>query len=150
MRPTEIEALVYPVGFFRTKARLLPALGRMLAAEWGGRVPKSRDELLRLPGVGRKVANIVLSKGWGLPAIAVDTHVHRISNRLGLVTTRKPEETEVRLAELLPKRIWAEWNGLLVALGQTVCRPRLPNCPVCPVRPWCPQGHRLGTALRCG
>ena len=137
LRPARIEKLIYPVGFYRTKAKLLPDVARILLERWQGRVPDTLEELVELPGVGRKVANIVLSKGFGVPAIAVDTHVHRISNRLGLVRTRTPEKTERSLARKLPERYWIEWNYLLVAHGQTVCRPIGPKCDECPVSRWC-------------
>jgi len=143
LKPARIERLIHPVGFYRTKAMLLPELARMLVERWDGRVPDTLDELTELPGVGRKVANIVLSRGFGKPAIAVDTHVHRISNRLGLVRSRVPEKTEARLARLLPRRYWIEWNYLLVAHGQTVCRPIGPKCDVCPLRRWC---RRVGVS----
>ena len=137
LKPARIERLIHPVGFYRTKARLLPELARVLVERWDGRVPDTLDELTELPGVGRKVANIVLSRGFGKPAIAVDTHVHRISNRLGLVRSKVPEKTEARLAKLLPRRYWVEWNYLLVAHGQTVCRPIGPKCDACPLSRWC-------------
>lgn len=137
MKPAAIERLIYPVGFYRTKAKLLPEAARLLLERWQGRVPATLDELVELPGVGRKVANIVLSQGFGIPAIAVDTHVHRISNRLGLVRTRAPEQTEQSLARVLPRRYWIEWNYLLVAHGQTCCRPIGPKCEECPVSRWC-------------
>lgn len=130
-----IARLIYPVGFYHTKARILKKLANEIAQL--GRVPDTMPELLRLPGVGRKVANIVLSRAMGIPALAVDTHVHRISNRLGLVSTRNPIQTEQALKNVLPKRYWIEWNYLLVSLGQTICRPRNPRCPGCPVKRWC-------------
>ncbi|MEO0079412.1 MAG: endonuclease III [candidate division WOR-3 bacterium] len=133
LRPETVERLIFPVGFYRTKAQLLPRLARMLIANWQGRVPDRFEELVTLPGVGRKVANIVLSQGFGRPAIAVDSHVHRISNRMGLVRTSTPEQTEKELLRVLPKRFWSEWNRLLVALGQTICRPRRPLCSECPI-----------------
>ncbi len=139
LTPARIRKLIFPVGFYRTKARLLPQLARRLISRWNGRVPRTREELMELPGVGRKVANIVLSQGFGLPAIAVDTHVQRISNRLELVATRRPLDTEVGLMKILPERYWADWNHLLVALGQTVCRPLRPLCPTCPVNRLCPK-----------
>jgi endonuclease III len=135
LKPTQIERLIYPVGFYHTKARLLPGLGRRIA-EWG-RVPDTVDELLGLPGVGRKVANIVLANAFRQDVIPVDTHVHRISNRLGLVRTRTPAETEQALMRVLPRRVWREWNYLLVVLGQTVCRPVGPKCGECPILRWC-------------
>ncbi len=137
LKPARIEKLIYPVGFYHTKAKLLPELARTLVERWAGKVPDTLEGLLQLPGVGRKVANIVLSRGFGIRAIAVDTHVQRISNRLGLVRTRRPEKTEARLMKVLPRRYWIEWNVLLVALGQTVCRSARPDCRACPVRRWC-------------
>ena len=135
----ELERLIFPVGFYRTKAKLLPQLARMLVERWRGQVPWTMVELLDLPGVGRKVANIVLSQGFGQPAIAVDTHVQRITNRLDLARTSRPINTELALMELLPRRGWKNWNRLLVALGQTVCRPQRPLCPACPVNRLCPR-----------
>jgi endonuclease-3 len=137
LTPGRIERLIFPVGFYHTKARALPRLGRMLLDRWNGNVPDTMDELLELPGVGRKVANVVLAVAFGQPAIAVDTHVHRISNRLGLVRTSRPERTEAGLMQVVPRRYRRDWNGLLVALGQTICRPRRPRCSVCPVRSYC-------------
>jgi len=139
LTPARMEKLIFPVGFYRTKAKLLPRLARMLLARPDGSVPRTMAELLELPGVGRKVANIVLSQGFGLPAIAVDTHVQRISNRLDLVRTSRPIDTERALMGILPHRGWKDWNHLLVALGQTVCRPRMPLCPNCPVSRLCPK-----------
>ncbi len=137
LRPAQVSRLIYPVGFYRTKARLLNRLGRILCTEHSGQVPDTLEELLKLPGVGRKVANIVLSQAFGRPAIAVDTHVQRISNRLGLVCTTRPIETERALMRILPTAYQADWNHLIVALGQTICRPTRPRCPVCPVRHLC-------------
>jgi endonuclease-3 len=137
--PTRIQKLIFPVGFYRTKAKLLPRLAEMLTERWHGEVPKTMPELLELPGVGRKVASIVLSQGFGLPAIAVDTHVQRVSNRLDLVRTSRPIDTESRLMGILPRRMWKDWNRLIVALGQTICRPRLPLCSACPLNRLCPK-----------
>jgi len=139
LSPARIQELVFPVGFYRTKAKLLPGLAWMLVERWAGEVPRTMADLLELPGVGRKVANIVLSQGFGLPAIAVDTHVQRISNRLDLVRTSRPIDTERRLMQLLPRRYWKDWNRLLVALGQTICRPQRPLCPTCPLSRLCPK-----------
>lgn len=136
LSPARVEKLIYPVGFYRTKAKLLPEIGRRLA---GSGVPDRLDDLLELPGVGRKVANIVLAKAFGKPAIAVDTHVHRVSNRLGLVRTRNPEQTEFALMKILPRRYWRDWNELLVAHGQTVCRPVRPRCGECRLSRNCPK-----------
>ena len=137
--PARIQALIFPVGFYRTKAKLLPRLARMLVVRWDGEVPRTMAELLELPGVGRKVASIVLSQGYGLPAIAVDTHVQRLSNRLDMVRTSRPIDTERQLMEILPRHAWKDWNRLLVALGQTICRPRQPLCSVCRLSELCPK-----------
>jgi len=128
---------IFPVGFYWQKARALRKTARLIAERNHGCVPRSLEGLLELPGVGRKVANLVLGRAFGIPAICVDTHVHRISNRLGLVRTRTPEETERALARVLPRKLWTEWNGLLVNWGQTVCRPVGPKCGTCGLRSDC-------------
>jgi endonuclease-3 len=137
--PARIQKLIFPVGFYRTKAKLLPRLARMLVERNDAKIPRTMAELLELPGVGRKVASIVLSQGYGLPAIAVDTHVQRISNRLDLVRTLRPVDTERALMGILPRHAWKDWNRLLVALGQTICRPRMPLCSTCPLSRLCPK-----------
>jgi endonuclease III len=132
-----IARLIYPVGFYRTKARVILGICRDLLERFDGRVPDTIDELLTLNGVGRKTANLVVTMGFGKPGICVDTHVHRISNRLGYVRTRTPEETETALRATLPRRFWIGYNDLLVAFGQNVCTPISPRCSTCPVRPLC-------------
>jgi endonuclease-3 len=132
-----IERLIYPVGFYRTKARVLHRVCRDLLDRFDGSVPADLDALLTLHGVGRKTANLVVTFGFGLPGICVDTHVHRITNRLGFVRTRAPEETEMALRRRLPKRHWIELNDLLVAFGQTICHPTSPHCSRCPVARRC-------------
>ncbi len=134
-----IAEMIFPAGFYNTKARQIREIARRIAAGHGGRVPGDRDALLALPGVGRKTANLVLGLGFGLPAICVDTHVHRISNRLGLVATRTPEQTEHALEEALPQRYWIEINDLLVTFGQQVCQPVSPWCSRCPLAQRCPR-----------
>lgn len=129
-----IARAVYPVGMSATKARWVRDIARILVREHRGRVPRTREELLALPGVGRKVANLVLGLCFRVPAICVDTHVHRISNRLGLVRTATPAETERALAGVLPRRLWAGWNALLVTWGQHVCVPVSPFCSRCVLR----------------
>jgi endonuclease-3 len=131
-----IEA-IYPVGFYRTKARTIIDVCKRLLNEFGGKVPSSLDTLLTFKGVGRKTANLILTRGFGLPGICVDTHVHRISNRLGVVKTRNPEETEFALREVLPKQYWIIYNDLLVAFGQNLCRPISPKCSVCIIERYC-------------
>lgn len=131
LSPGEIEKLIYPVGFFRTKAKRLPKLARILIEEYEGKVPDSLEELLKLPGVGRKTANLVVTIAFGKPGICVDTHVHRISNRFGYVKTKSPTETEFALREKLPEKWWIYYNDFLVTLGQNICFPRNPNCREC-------------------
>ncbi len=135
----EIERLIYPVGFYHRKARQLREVSRLLLERHGGKVPDDMDALLELPGVGRKTANLVLSAGFGIPAICVDTHVHRITNRWGYVRTRSPEETEQALRAKLPRRHWLTINGLLVQFGKAVCQPVSPRCSGCPVAARCPR-----------
>lgn len=143
----KVAGAIYPVGFYRTKARRLIKLARILKARWRCRVPEQLKDLLKLPGVGRKVANIVLAQGFGVPAIAVDTHVHRTANRLGLVRTKEPSATEYELRRIVPVEYWREWNRLFVALGQRVCRPRNPQCGICPINRYCQKiGTRAGRA----
>jgi endonuclease III len=114
----EIAKLIYPVGFYKTKAKQLKVIALRLIEQFEGHVPKTRDELMSLPGVGRKTANLVLNRAFGIPAIAVDTHVHRISNMLGWVHTKTPEHTEVALMELLPHKYWTQMNNLFVSIGR--------------------------------
>jgi endonuclease III len=135
----EIETLIYPVGFYRTKAKTLKNVCRLILEKHGGRVPATLEELLALPGVGRKTANLVMTVGHNRPGICVDTHVHRISNRWGLVKTKTPDETEFRLREILPKRYWIEFNDLLVCYGQNLCQPVSPRCSLCKLRDLCPR-----------
>jgi len=139
LTPRRIERAIFPVGFYRTKARVIRGVCRDLLARFGGKVPGDLDALLTLKGVGRKTANLVVTMGFGRPGICVDTHVHRISNRLGFVRTKSPEQTEQALRKKLPRRHWIELNDLLVAFGQNVCQPLSPRCSTCPVRALCPQ-----------
>ena len=133
----QIERTIYPVGFYRTKARVILRICADLLARFDAKVPDTIDELLTLDGVGRKTANLVVTLGFNKPGICVDTHVHRISNRLGYVLTRSPEETEMALRGKLPRRYWIGYNDLLVTFGQNVCAPISPKCSACPVRPLC-------------
>jgi endonuclease III len=143
LREGTIARLIYPVGFYRTKAKVIRGVCRTLIDQYGSRVPDSLDELLKLKGVGRKTANLVVSVGYGKPGICVDTHVHRISNRWGYVKTRTPEETEQALRRTLPRRHWMVFNDLLVGFGQNVCKPISPFCSRCPVERYC---ARIGVA----
>ncbi len=133
----EIEQLIYPVGFYRNKARFLKQLPGVLKNEFSGKIPETIEELLRIPGVGRKTANLVRGVAFGKPAICVDTHVHRITNRLGYVRTKTPHETEMALRKKLPKKYWISLNTLLVALGQNICTPLSPWCSRCPIGRYC-------------
>ena len=135
----KLERLIYPVGFYRTKARVIQDIARRLTDEFGGRVPDTVEGLLEFKGVGRKTATLVVSLGYGKEAICVDTHVHRVSNRLGLVETANPEQTEFALMDLLPRRYWIRYNELLVAFGQRICTPVSPRCSACPVAKQCPR-----------
>ena len=135
----KIERAIYPVGFYRTKARVIRGLCRDLLQRFDGRVPDDIDALLTLKGVGRKTANLVVTLGFDKPGICVDTHVHRISNRLGYVRTRTADETEMALRGKLPRRYWIGYNDLLVTFGQNVCAPISPKCSACPVASLCPR-----------
>ena len=136
-RVDRIEKAIYPAGFYKVKARAIRDLSAMLLSDFGGKVPRTIGELVTLPGVGRKTANLVVSLGFGLPAICVDTHVHRISNRLGWVETRDPAGTERELMRVLPRRWWIVVNELMVRWGQSVCTPLSPRCSACPVAGAC-------------
>jgi endonuclease-3 len=135
----EIEELIYPVGFYRTKARGIREICRDLIDRFDGRVPDEIDKLVTLKGVGRKTANLVVTESFRKPGICVDTHVHRISNRWGLVATKTPDQTETALRRILPRRYWIEYNSLLVAFGQTLCHPTSPWCSRCPLAMMCPR-----------
>ncbi|MHA1820320.1 MAG: endonuclease III domain-containing protein [Promethearchaeota archaeon] len=135
----QIEELIKKAGMYKTKAKRLKEISRMIIEEYDGLVPKDMDELVRLPGVGRKVAGCVLVYAYDIPAIPVDTHVHRISNRLGFCSTKKPEETEQELMKIFPKKYWTLVNDTFVIFGKVTCRPISPNCKVCPVNDLCPK-----------
>ena len=132
-----IETLIYPVGFYHDKAKHLKALPKVLKERFGGVVPKTVEELCELPGVGRKTANLTVAVGFGLPAICVDVHVHRINNWLGIVKTKTPLETEMKLREILPVKFWKTWNSHFVSFGQTRCDPVRPKCAGCPIAKYC-------------
>lgn len=133
----KIRELIYPVGFYKTKATVIKGACREILERFGGRVPDDVDTLLTLKGVGRKTANLVVTLGYGKPGICVDTHVHRITNRLGYVRTKSPEETEFALREKLPRRYWIPINDCLVAYGQNICKPVSPFCSRCRLAPHC-------------
>jgi len=133
----QIERAIYPVGFYRTKARHIHDICRDLLERYGGRVPDDLDELLTLKGVGRKTANLVVTLGFRKPGICVDIHVHRISNRWGYIRTRTPEESEQALRRKLPRRHWMIFNDLLVPFGQNLCKPVSPLCSQCKLTRYC-------------
>jgi len=139
-----IEKAIYPVAFFRVKARTIHDICRHLLERFGGDVPSDLDDLLTLPGVGRKTANIVVTIGFRRKGIAVDTHVHRISNRLGYVRTKNADATEMALRRKLPKRYWIMFNDLLVAYGQNLCKPISPMCSQCKIAQYC---RRVGVRV---
>lgn len=128
---------IYPVGFYTNKAKQIIELSKIIANDLNGQVPNTIEELIKFNGVGRKTANLVLAKGFGIPAICVDVHVHRICNRMGLVNTKNPEETEFALRDILPEKYWLDINTILVTHGQNVCKPTKPLCDKCPVYKYC-------------
>jgi endonuclease-3 len=132
-----IEKAIYPVGFYKTKAKRIKEICKALLDDYGGVVPDEIDELLKLNGVGRKTANLTVTLGYGKLGICVDTHVHRISNRLGLVKTKTPEQTEFALRKKLPKKHWLIYNDLLVTYGQNLCVPVSPWCSKCKIFKYC-------------
>ena len=132
----QIEKLIYPVGFYKTKAKHLKQLPKSLE-KFKGEIPKTIEELIQLPGVGRKTANLVISVAFKKPAVCVDTHVHRISNRLGIVNTKSPYETEQALRKTIPKKHWNKINYLFVIFGQNTCKPISPICSKCPISKYC-------------
>ncbi|WP_048063270.1 endonuclease III [Methanococcoides burtonii] len=135
----EIQELIRNVGFYRVKSHRLIEISRMLLDEYDGIVPDDINELVKLPGVGRKTANCVLTYAFDKDAIAVDTHVHRISNRMGLVKTTTPEETEIELGKVVEKEMWKDINGLMVLFGKSTCRPVSPKCDECIMNDICPK-----------
>lgn len=134
---SRIAELIYPAGFYRTKAASIRKASHIIVDEHEGSVPPEIEALIGLPGVGRKTANLVLGQGFGIPSICVDTHVHRIANRCGWVETKTPEQTEFALAEVLPQEYWIEINELLVGYGQKTCTPTSPRCSLCLIAAQC-------------
>ena len=136
--PTDdVQELIKPAGFYRVKAGRIQEVSQILIDEYGGEVPDTLEELVKLPGVGRKTANCVLVFAFELPAIPVDTHVHRISKRMGWIDTKNPDQTEVELSKIAPKELWIKLNDLMVQFGQNICKPISPQCEMCPVSYLC-------------
>ena len=139
-----IEKTIYPVGFYKNKAKNIKKICDLLLSQHKGQVPDEIDELLKFPGVGRKTANLVITLGYSKPGICVDTHVHRISNRWGYVKTKTPEKTEIALREKLPPKYWIMINDLLVSFGQNLCKPISPRCSQCKIQRFC---DRVGVTV---
>lgn len=137
LKPSKIRKAIKPSGFYKNKTRTILKVSKQLLEDYEGKVPKDLDELLKLSGVGRKTANCVLLFGYNMLAIPTDTHVHKISNRIGWVKTKTPDETELELRKNLPKKYWMPINELLVRHGQTICSPRNPKCEICPITKYC-------------
>jgi endonuclease-3 len=135
----EIEKLIFPVGFYKTKAKNMIEISKLILNKYKGTVPHTQEELISLPGVGLKTAALVLSEGFGIDEICVDTHVHRISNRLGFVKTKTPEETYYELKKKLPKKLWIKTNHYFVSYGKTICTPLRPKCSICKINDLCPK-----------
>jgi endonuclease III len=140
-----LEKIIFPVGFYRTKAKHLKELPGAIKTLFSGSIPDSVDELVKLPGVGRKTANLVVAVAFHKPAVCVDVHVHRICNRLGYVKTKTPFETEMKLREILPVRLWMMFNSYLVSFGQHLCFPVNPRCDICPIPRFC---NRVGVTTK--
>jgi len=133
----KLEKLIFPVGFYHTKAKHLKLLPDAVEKIFGGTLPQTVEELCELPGVGRKTANLVVAVAFDKPAVCVDVHVHRICNRLGLLKTKTPFDTEMKLRKILPEKLWKTWNSRLVSYGQTVCSPISPKCSICVIYKYC-------------
>jgi endonuclease-3 len=132
-----ISELIYPAGFYRKKGETIYHISKILLENYNGKVPSDMDSLLKIKGVGRKTANLLLVEGFGIPAVCVDIHVHRIMNRMGIVSTKTPDETENVLRRLLPVEYWIKWNEYLVSFGQHICRPVSPFCSSCNLTQFC-------------
>ncbi len=141
IKENALEKTIYPVGFYKTKTKNIKSICKILTKSYNGKVPDEIDELLKFKGVGRKTANLVVTLGYNKPGICVDTHVHRISNRLGYVKTSTPDKTEFALRSKLPRKHWIVFNDLLVTFGQNLCKPVSPHCSICPIFKYC---NRVG------
>lgn len=142
----DVEKIIHSCGFYRAKAKNIIACAKSIVEDFGGEVPRTLDELVTLGGVGRKTASVVLNQAFGLPAIAVDTHVKRVSNLLGWADSEDPVKIEFQLRELLPEALWADVNGLLILHGRKICKARKPDCPNCPINVYCAY-HRATSQI---
>ena len=138
----KLATIIRPVNYYKTKAKRIKAISKLIVEKYGGKVPNDMDVLLTFKGVGRKTANIVLVYGFNKPGLPIDTHCHRIPNRLGWVETKTPEKTEEALRAMLPKRYWIDFNDLFVQFGQNICTPRSPKCGICPLTKYCKYYRR--------
>jgi len=139
LKEKQIQKLIYPVGFYRVKSKRIKEISKALIKDCNGKVPSDMDELLKLKGVGRKTANIVLVFGFNKNALPIDIHCHRIPNRLGWIKTKTPEQTEMELKKILPKKYWIDFNNIFVVFGQNICVPVSPFCSKCPIYDYCPR-----------
>ena len=139
LKGKQIQKLIYPVGFYRVKSKRIKEISKTLIKDYNGKVPSDMEELLKLKGVGRKTANIVLAFGFNKKALPIDVHCNRIPNRLGWVKTKTPEQTEQELSKILPEKYWIDFNNIFVVFGQNICVPVSPFCSKCPVYDYCPR-----------
>ncbi len=137
IKQPELEKIIFRTGFYKNKAKVLREVSKALIEKFGGQVPKTYKELISIKGIGPKTANLILGMAFDVPAICVDTHVHRISNRLGIIKTKTAEQTLIALEKVLPRYRWILWNKLLVIWGQNVCLPRVPKCEICAINKYC-------------
>ncbi len=137
MPTTELENIIKPIGFYKNKAQTIKKVSKEIVERFAENVPSNKRDLLSIKGIGPKTANLVLGVAFGIPAICVDTHVHKLSNKFGLVATKTPQQTEEELKKLLPSKYWIEFNNLLVRWGQNCCSPQSPLCSYCPIYSWC-------------
>jgi endonuclease-3 len=139
----DLEQAFYPTGFYRQKAKSIKALGRGLVEKFGGRVPDSLDDLVKLPGIGRKTANVLLGNAFGIPGIVVDTHLGRVAQRLGLTRQKDPVKIEFDLMPLVPRERWIKFSHQMIWHGRRICSAKKPDCPACPLLPYCDYGPRV-------
>lgn len=135
----KLEKLIFSSGHYRKKARTLKHVSKVLIEQFNSRVPETREELMSIKGIGPKTANIVLAFAFGKKVLPIDTHCHRIPNRLGWIKTKTPEQTESELNRILPKKYWVNFNSIFVQFGKTICQPVSPKCSICPINQYCPR-----------